>query len=73
MKFGSVQASTLRKYRKFDELYLHPKLTIVADMSGVNRTALNSFLKQRSELSHNSIILLNKFLDEQLDKMKSTN
>lgn len=63
---------TLERYKKFDEVFLNPKTTIVAQKSGVNRSALTSFLNKRAVLSNNGLDKLNRFIDKQMSIIKET-
>lgn len=65
-----TQSQTLQRYREFEKLFLYPKQSTIADMSGVNRTALASFLSGRAYMSDNGLIKLNHFIDTQMNKIK---
>ncbi|MFQ3879097.1 hypothetical protein AABD35_13015 [Staphylococcus xylosus] len=65
-----TQNQTRERYREFEELFLYPKQSTIADMSGVNRTALASFLSGRAYMSDMGLIKLNHFIDTQMNKIK---
>lgn len=68
MRYTNEQ--TLERYKKFDEVFLNPKTTVVAQRAGINRSALASFLNKRAVLSDNGLEKLNKFLDEKFAIIK---